>query len=119
MLVCSKLPPSLQVQAALSLLRAGLSLLVVSDASFVLLAVVSASFAQGWAIGLGGSQSFATFLTVVVFPVSEEIFFRSAVLFAVGSEHLTFGWRIVLSTVWFVSAHNFQVSDLVIIETRC
>ena len=92
------------VQAVLCCVRAWLSLLIVDESPIPLLAV---SIALAVLI-LMKKETNLVFLSVILFPCCEEYFFRSAVLFGVGSEHLRFGWRMILSIFWFLSAHDFQ-----------
>jgi hypothetical protein len=121
-LCCGRFHPSFRFQAALSLFRAWLALFIVLDGIAVL--SVASLLYVAWLIFFRNHVSSQLLLNVIVFPVAEEVFFRSAVLFGGGSENLTFGVRMLISTMykkaclsflfnlflfgrWFVSAHDF------------
>jgi hypothetical protein len=101
-LVCSRLlPPSLSWQAAASSVRAALGLAIVGTAVSLWLVVVTVVGLM--AARLEGRAAAST-LPLVVCPCLEEAFFRGAVM----AVDMWLPLRVAVSTVWFVSAHDFS-----------
>ncbi len=101
-LVCSRLlPPSLWWQATSSLVRAVIGLAIVGSAMPAWLALVAAA---GLVLArLDGKKWSAALLQLVVCPGLEEAFFRASVM----GVDMWLPLRVAVSTVWFVSAHDF------------
>jgi hypothetical protein len=100
-LICSQLlPPSLWWQAAASSVRAAVGLTVVGTA--VPLWLVAVTVVGLMAARLEGRVAAST-LALVVCPCLEEAFFRGAVM----AVDMWLPARVAVSTVWFVSAHDF------------